>query len=297
MSECRLCPRLCGRDRSKGERGYCNEGETIRVARIAPHNFEEPPISGTRGSGTVFFVGCSLGCEFCQNKDISRGGIKGREIGPAELSDTFLKLQERGVHNINLVTPTHFADGVREALETAKPRLTIPVVYNTSGYERVETLKSFEGLVDIYLPDLKYASSELARKYSHAPDYPQIALSAIAEMYRQVGKYEFDGDGLLKRGVVVRHLVLPSARADSMAALRTLAETLSPKDILLSLMSQYTPEFALESQYKELKRRVTTFEYESVLKCALELGFEGFMQGRTSSTDVYTPNFQESGII
>ena len=292
MSKCFLCPRMCGADRQAGERGVCGEGNEIRIARAALHMFEEPPISGERGSGTVFFSGCSLRCVFCQNKAISRGGDGGRQVSPRELADVFFELRDMGAHNINLVTPTHFAEGVIEALELARPTLGIPVVYNTSGYERVETLRRFEGLVDIYLPDFKYASGELARKYSAAPDYPETAKAAICEMYRQVGKYSYGEDGMLRRGVVVRHLVLPSARRDSIAVLDRLSSIAPKSDILLSLMSQYTPEFAADSPYSELRRKVTSFEYDSVLEYALSLGFEGFMQGRASATAKYTPDFK-----
>lgn len=291
MSECYLCPRMCGVDRAANGRGVCRQGDTVRISRAALHMFEEPPISGTRGSGTVFFSGCSLRCVFCQNRDISRGEDIGSPVSASELADIFLRLEAEGAHNINLVTPTHFANGIITALELVKPRLSIPVVYNTSGYERVETLRGFEGLVDIYLPDFKYASRELAAKYSAAPDYPDVALSALSEMFRQVGEYSYGKDGMLKNGLVVRHLILPSGRRDSMEVLRLLSELLPVHDILLSLMSQYTPEFADDCQYSELRRRLTSFEYDSVLKYAEELGFDGFMQGREAATTVYTPDF------
>lgn len=291
MSGCKLCPRLCGADRVAGQLGFCGQGDTMRVCRAAPHMFEEPPISGERGSGTVFFAGCSLGCIYCQNRKISRGGEVGKKVSPHELADIFFELRDMGVHNINLVTAAHFADKVKIALEIAKPTLGIPVVYNSSGYERVETLKALEGLVDIYLPDFKYASGELARKYSHAEDYPKVAIEALREMHRQTGKYAYGEDGMLKRGVVVRHLILPSLRKDSMQALDMLANALPPSEILLSLMSQYTPDFALDTPYPELHRRITSFEYNSVLKYALSLGFDGFMQERNSATKNYTPDF------
>ncbi len=291
MSKCCLCPRLCGADREMGERGVCRQGSDIRISRADLHMYEEPPISGVRGSGTVFFSGCSLGCVFCQNKAISRGDQIGRAVSPRELADIFFELRDRGAHNINLVTAAHFSDGVAQALELARPTLGIPVVYNSSGYERVETLKAFDGLVDIYLPDFKYASSELAAKYSKAPDYPRVAEAAIFEMYRQVGGYSYGEDGLLKRGLVVRHLVMPSSRKDSISVLKRLSNLLPTKDILLSLMSQYTPEFASDSGCPELLRRVTTFEYMSVLEYADALGFEGFMQGRASASSDFTPDF------
>lgn len=290
MEGCHLCPRECGVDRVTAL-GFCGQPNEIKIAKVSLHRFEEPPISGTRGSGTVFFCGCSLRCEFCQNKKISRAASDGQTVTPAELAELFLDLQHEGAHNVNLVTPTHFSDGVREALRLAKDRLTIPVVYNTSGYERVEVLRRLEGLVDVYLPDFKYVSPELAQKYSSAPDYAEVCEQAILEMFRQVGCYQTDADGRLVRGVMVRHLVLPSARKDSIAVLDRLAALLPKNEFLLSLMSQYTPEFALDSPYRELHRRLTAFEYDSVLAHADALGFLGFMQGRASASTKYTPEF------
>ena len=295
MAVCNLCPRECNIDRSGDKRGYCGEGDTLRVARIAPHHFEEPVISGTRGSGAVFFSGCSLGCVFCQNKDISRRGGSGREMSSKDLRDAILDLQESGVHNINLVTPTHFVHKLVPILMDMRSHneLSIPVVYNTSGYEKVETLKDLDGLVDIYMPDLKYFSAELAKKYSAASNYPDVALRAIKEMLSQVGSYEFSASepSVLKRGLIVRHLVLPSHRADSIAVLEELAKAIPAEDILLSLMSQYTPDFALDTPYRELHRRITSFEYSSVVKRAEELGFEGFIQEKSSAVSDFTPDF------
>ncbi len=291
MSKCYICPRRCGSERQKAA-GFCGEGAEIRVSRIAPHRFEEPPISGVRGSGTVFFSGCSLHCVYCQNKDISRVGGKGQIMTSAELHDAILALQESGVHNINLVTAAHFADALIPILERLRAgELKIPVVYNSSGYESVDTLRRFDGLVDIYLPDFKYASAELAQKYSGAPDYPRVATAALTEMLRQTDKYVFDGEGMLSRGTVVRHLVLPSHRADSLQVLNILKENLGCESILLSLMSQYTPDFALDSPHTELHRRVTTFEYASVAKAAEAMGFEGFIQERSSAKAAFTPEF------
>jgi len=265
----------------------------MRVARADLHMFEEPPISATRGSGTVFFSGCSLRCVFCQNRAISRAKEKdiGREVSVDELCDIFFSLKERGAHNINLVTPTHFADKIAEALLRVRAELSIPVVYNSSGYESVETLKMLRGLVDIYMPDFKYGSSECASLYSSAPDYVEVAVDAISEMLRQTGEPKFDSDGLLLRGTLVRHLVLPSHRKDSMLALDKLAKAVPPDKILLSVMSQYTPEFALDCPYKNLHRRVTSFEYNSVVEYASRLGFSGFTQSRDSASSVYTPDF------
>lgn len=294
MSGCTLCPRACGVDRDAGEIGLCGQGSQIRVARAELHFFEEPPISGTRGSGTVFFVGCPLGCVFCQNRAISRGGAQGRVCTPKELASIFLSLQDKGAHNINLVTATHFLDGVVEALSLCRDRLTVPVVYNTSGYERVESLRRLEGLVDVYLPDFKYLSPELSERLSGAPDYAEVATEALLEMHRQTGAplwEEKDGIRLLRRGVVVRHLVLPGYRRDSMDVLTHLASLLPGEEFLISLMSQYTPEFAADCPDTHLHRRVTRFEYESVVDHAVALGLDGFLQDKASATAHYTPDF------
>ena len=268
----------------------------MRVSRIAPHFYEEPPISHTNGSGTVFFSGCNLRCVFCQNKNISQGERIGKEYSQAELIDAIIKLQESGVHNINLVTPTHFALQIANMLEEMKKRslLQVPVIYNSSGYESVETLKTLDGLVDIYMPDLKYFSSELSQKYSLAPDYFEVASSAIVEMLRQRGHYKYNdkNTALLNSGVILRHLVLPTHRKDSIEALTHISKLIDPADVLISLMSQYTPDFALDTPYPELHRRITSFEYNSVCSAAISLGFDGFMQARSSASSVYTPDFE-----
>ena len=294
---CNICPRKCNIDRSS-EQGFCGESETLRVARIAPHHFEEPPISGTRGSGTVFFSGCSLKCVFCQNKVISRDGGLGKQLSADELYEKILELAESGVHNINLVTPTHFIGALLPILERLKSsgELRIPIVYNSSGYERVESLRSLDGLVDIYMPDFKYASGELAERYSAAPDYPEVAEAAIREMIRQRGRYRYSTDEpeILESGVLVRHLVLPSHRADSIEVLHRLRAIADPEDILISIMSQYTPDFALDTPYKNLHRRLTSFEYTAVCREADSLGFVGFEQQRDSSSAKYTPPFDNN---
>ena len=292
MAACFLCPRMCGADRQAGKIGFCGMGDVPMVARIAPHPFEEPCISGTKGSGTIFFSGCSLRCVFCQNRAISRGQV-GRKVSPDELAEEMLSLQESGVHNINLVTPTHFTEPIVAALWIAKPHLHIPVVWNSSGYERPEILRTLQGLVDIYLPDLKYASQELAQNYSAAPDYPEVAMKAISEMVRQRGAIRFSEDGLCQSGVIVRLLVLPGQRKDAMESLRRLAKMVNPPDIRLSLMSQYTPEFALDAPYDNLHRRLTRFEYDSVVKEAIALGFDGYLQDASSATAAYTPDFEK----
>ncbi len=284
-----LCPHACGIDRKNGM-GRCHAPDTITVARIAPHLFEEPVISGTRGSGTVFFAGCSLACIFCQNRAISRRAV-GEALSEGALADRLLALAETGVHNINLVTATHYTDSVARVLARIKPQLKIPVVWNSSGYESPLTLRLLEGLVDIYLPDLKYHSEALAKAYSGVSDYPAVARTALLEMYRQVGAVAFNGDGLLSRGVVVRHLVLPAHREDSLAVLDDLAATLPVSDIRLSLMRQYTPDFAPEDAPRNLKRRLTSFEYDAVVKKALALGFDGFLQEKGAADKIFTPDF------
>lgn len=290
LSACALCPRQCGVDRTKGQVGVCGMTDTLRVARIAPHLWEEPPISGSRGSGTVFFSGCSLRCIFCQNRVISREGL-GKPYTAEELTRAILSLRDQGVHNINFVTPTHYTSLLVPILEKIKPTLGIPVVWNCGGYESVETLRMLEGLVDIYLPDFKYFSSDLARDYSSAPDYPTVATEALLEMYRQTGKYGED-HGLAIKGVIVRHLVLPACRADSMNVLRHIAAFLPVRNIRVSVMRQYTPDFAADAPYKNLRRRVTDFEYTSVLEEADRLGIIGFSQGKDAATKAYTPDFE-----
>ncbi|MBE6595968.1 MAG: radical SAM protein [Ruminococcaceae bacterium] len=292
MSKCMLCPRECGVDRERGQLGTCHAPAEVYVARIAPHHFEEPPISGTRGSGTVFFAGCSLGCIFCQNQEISRG-VAGKPMSEEALADAILALADTGVHNINLVTGTHYTDAIARVLRTVKPHLRIPVVWNSSGYEREETLRLLEGLVDIYLPDFKYMSPELASLCSNVPDYVDFATLALQEMVRQTGPVVFDEAGMLLKGTVVRHLVLPGCRRDSLEVLQRIAESVPVADIRLSLMRQYTPDFAPRSAPKWLQRRVTSFEYDAVAAEALRLGFEGFLQEKSSATVAYTPDFTE----
>lgn len=291
MELCTLCPRQCRVSRLPDQLGACHMTREIRVARAALHPYEEPPISGSRGSGTVFFCGCSLGCVFCQNRAISRGTSQGEVLSPAALADLFLRLEAQGAHNINLVTPSHFLDGVLEALESVRHRLTVPVVYNTSGYERVESLRRLEGLVDVYLPDFKYHSPERSARYSAAPDYGQVAEAALLEMFRQVGPFTLDPQGLLRSGLLIRHLILPAGRHDSMAVLDRIAALLPVDQIRVSIMSQYTPDFAMDSPFPELHRRLTRFEYDSVVKHTLSLGLDGYMQSRDSASSVFTPYF------
>lgn len=291
---CCLCPRECGADRAGGQRGRCGADGTLRVARAALHFWEEPCLSGSAGSGTVFFSGCSLGCRFCQNYEISARGF-GKAISVARLAEIFLELQEQGANNINLVSPTQFVPQIVEALELARPSLHLPVVYNTGGYERVETLRLLEGYVDIWLPDAKYADPARAARYSAAANYPDVAFAALGEMLRQAGPPLWDDRGLLRRGVVVRHLVLPGGMRDSFAVLDRLAALRQGQDFLLSLMSQYTP-YRSDDQCPELNRRVSSYEYRRVCEYARALGFEGFAQERSSAREEYTPAFDLSGV-
>ena len=256
------------------------------------HFWEEPCISGTNGSGAVFFSGCALRCCFCQNEPISNQNF-GKEISPERLAEIFLELQEQGAHNINLVTAGHVLPWVIPALERAKPNLKIPVVYNSGGYEFAETLKALEGLIDVYLPDFKFFYAQTAENYAHAPDYPEIAESALQEMLRQTGKPVFQ-EQLIKKGCIVRHLVMPGHRQESVALLKHLAEIFSSDSFLLSLMSQYTP--MQNQQYPELNRRITKMEYYSVLKTVQELGFSGYCQEKSSAKSEYTPDFHLQGL-
>lgn len=294
MSACELCPRRCGADRAAGKTGFCRLPEGVFVARAAPHFYEELPISGTRGSGTIFFEGCTLRCVFCQNRDISRGASR-PPLTDAELLSLFGELYRAGVHNFNLVSPTPYVRALCRVLPEVKKRYPLPVVYNTGGYERVETLRQLAGLVDIYLPDFKYADPALSAAFSGAADYPGAAASAVAEMARQTGKPLFDSEGMLRRGTVVRHLVLPGHRADSFAVLMRLAELFPARDeILLSLMRQYTPDFAPADAPRELHRRVTTFEYTKVLSLCETLGFQGFSQQKGAADKGFTPDFRKT---
>lgn len=292
MDHCTLCPRACGADRAAGVRGRCHETATVRIARASLHEWEEPCLSGERGSGTVFFTGCPLGCVYCQNHNIA-DGTNGVPASVRELADVFLQLQELGAHNVNLVTPTHFVPQICEALGDAKARgLSVPVVYNTGTYETVETLRRLEGLVDVWLPDFKYVSSELSARYSAAPDYFDVAAAALDEMVRQTPLAVFDDDGMMTKGVLVRHLVLPGHTEDSKAVLRYLYETYGD-DIYVSIMSQFTPLPHLAERCPELDRRVTHEEYEDVLDFAMDLGLtRAFIQEGEAASESFIPDFE-----
>ena len=277
LRDCTLCPRECHADRLHGKKGYCGMGSTVVAARAALHMWEEPCISGKKGSGAVFFTGCGLRCCYCQNREIAIGD-SGKEISVSSLSRIFLELEQKGAANINLVTGTHYVPQIVHALEMAKTDgLSIPVVYNSSGYEKKETVHMLDGLIDVYLPDLKYLDENLAQSFSHAPDYPVIAKQAIKEMVRQTGECIFGEDGYIKKGTIVRHLILPGHTRNSIQVLDYLHKTYG-NTIYISIMNQYTPVWHQE-KYPELNRRVTGREYEKVLNAALEIGIEnGFFQ-------------------
>ena len=291
---CTLCPRACGADR-RVSHGFCKESSVLRAARASLHMWEEPPLSGKTGSGTVFFSGCNLGCIFCQNHEIAHEN-KGKEISPERLAEIFLELQEKGAANINLVTAVHFVPHVIRALDVAKINgLHIPVVYNSSGYEAVDTVKRLNGYIDVYLPDYKYRDSDLARRFSGAYDYPIVAEKAIEEMVSQIGNCVFDENGMMQRGVIVRHLVLPKHTDDSMAVLEHLHNTYGDR-IYISIMSQYTPVRKYE-KYPELSRKLTTYEYEKVVKFAQRIGIKnGFLQSGEAAKESFIPSFDGIGI-
>ena len=293
VKNCRLCPRACGADRTK-TRGLCGANDRIEAARASLHLWEEPPISGTRGSGTVFFSHCSLGCVFCQNRQISRRDAAGREITIPALANTFLSLQKQGAHNINLVTGAHYVPQIIEALRLARGQgLSIPIVYNSSGYECVETLRLLEGWIDIYLPDYKYYSSYYAARYSRAADYRETAVQAITEMVRQAGAPQYDGDGLLRRGTVIRHLMLPGLAGDTAQVLRDIAARFGGA-ALVSLMRQYTP-FGMQD-WPELDRRITDEEYDDACELFRALGLGGFFQQAEAVSESFIPAFDGTGL-
>lgn len=300
---CNFCPRNCGIDRFK-RTGYCKSPANITAARAALHHWEEPCISGFRGSGTVFFTGCTLRCCFCQNYRISSEGF-GREISTGRLADIFLELQAQGAHNINLVTATQYLPSVLEALAAVEGELQIPVVYNCGGYETPETIDALARFVDIWLPDLKYLSPCLSKKYSQAEDYFEVASRAVGRMIRLAGppvfeEYQNPDTGrtgrLMIKGVIIRHMVLPGHKDDSINLMHWIHKNLPKGQFLISLMSQYTP-FYRSSEYPEINRRITTYEYEKVLDTAIGLGLtDGFMQEKSSAKEEYTPPFELEGI-
>ncbi len=296
LSGCALCPRGCGVNRLRGERGFCGAGSAVRAARAAPHFWEEPCISGERGSGTVFFSHCVLGCRYCQNAGISRGG-GGFEVGEDELAGIFLSLEAKGAHNINLVTPTHYAPQIAAAIRRARGRgLLVPVVYNCGGYESVEGLRLLEGLVDVYLPDFKYWEDRYAVRYSRAPRYREAAAAAVEEMFRQVGEPVFGEDGMMKKGVIVRHLMLPGALYDSKRILDFLWKAYGNR-IYISLMNQYTPMPGAQ-EFPELQNPLEQRQYEAMVAYLQSLGMENvFIQEGGTVGESFIPSFDGEGII
>ena len=292
---CSDCPRACQAQRTgSAGGGVCNSPMLPRVIRAAPHYGEEPCISGTRGAGTIFFSGCNLRCVFCQNREISRKSV-GRILSVSELRTLMLRLRDQGVHNIELVTPTHFTRVIAEALDGLE--LGIPVVWNSSGYEKAETLRLLEGLVQVYMPDLKYLNSDTAKRYSAAADYPEVATAAISEMVRQRGSCRFDDAGLLQSGVLIRHLILPGHSSESMDVIDYVADSFSPGTVLFSLMSQYTPMPGLEARFPELCRTVTAEENENLIHYLHARRLQdGFWQELSSVGEENIPIFDGSGL-
>lgn len=298
---CSCCPRNCLVDRTQNT-GFCHSPVGIRAARAALHLWEEPCISGLHGSGTVFFSGCTLRCCFCQNYKISSDGF-GKNISEMRLEEIFLELQEKGAHNINLVTPTQYLPSLLPVLKKIKPQLSIPIVYNSGGYETLDAVDALAPYIDIWLPDLKYFSNELSAKYSAASDYFQVASAAIKRMIEHTGKLEFEEYSenektcqLMKRGVIIRHMILPGNKDDSIKLLHWIHDNLTEGQFLVSLMSQYTP-FYKSSCYPEINRRITSYEYQKVVDTAIALGLtHGFMQEKSSAKEEYTPPFELQGI-
>lgn len=288
---CNLCPHKCNIDRSKAK-GRCKAGDKIEIGGVSLHKFEEPCISGENGSGTVFFSKCNLNCVFCQNYEISNLG-NGRKIEVEELADIFIKQQEAGAENINLVSPTIYADKIAEAINIAKEKgLKLPIIYNTNGYERLETLKKLDGLIDVYLPDLKYYYNDLGEKYSKVKSYFEIATDAIKEMYRQVGVPQFDEDGMITKGLIIRHLVLPNHIDNTKKVLKWIKENID-KDVYVSVMTQYFPTYKA-NECEEINRKINEAEYEEVEKYIYELDIEnGYMQDKPEENEeIYVPKWE-----
>ena len=289
---CSICPRNCSALRGENGGGHCMSPALPRVARAAPHYGEEPCIGGGRGTGAVFFTGCNLRCVYCQNREISRGQT-GRSLTVPELREVFLKLRDMGVVSLDLVTGTHYTPWIAEALSGLE--LGIPVVWNSSGYESVESLRQLEGLVQVYMPDFKYWKGDIARRYSAAEDYPAVAKAAIKEMYRQVGPYELDGEGLMKRGVLIRHLILPGQDLNAMDVMDFAAEEFPAGSVMFSLMSQYTPMPGLD-KFPELQSPIEPELNERLISYMRRLGLEGYWQESGSATEEMIPDFDLTGL-
>lgn len=295
LRDCTLCPRDCHVDRTKGQKGYCSETDELVVARAALHMWEEPCISGEKGAGTVFFSGCSMGCVYCQNRNIAEG-LVGKVITIERLAEIFIELQNQAANNINLVTPSHYVPEIIEAINKARGKgLHLPIVYNCSGYEKIETLRLLRDYVDIYLPDFKYMDAEPAKKYSNCPDYYDFASKAIQEMVRQVGEPIFNEEGIMTKGVIVRHLTLPGYLEDSKNIIKYLYETFENK-IYISIMNQYTPLNSVE-KYTEINRKITEEEYDELVDYAIDLGIEnGFIQVGETASESFIPEFNQEGV-
>ncbi len=286
---CYLCPKNCGVDREK-QKGFCKSSDVIRLSRVGLHMWEEPCISHKNGSGTVFFAGCNMGCVYCQNHEIS-SGLKGTDVHVSTLCDEILRLEQLGAENINFVTPTHYAHKILSVLDKVKPKLSIPIVYNTSGYEKLETLKMLDGYIDIYLPDLKYYSPEISGKYSCCPDYFSVALQAVKEMLSQTSKPVLNNEGKMLKGTLVRHLVLPSLYKDSIAIFDALEKSIDTSMAAVSIMCQYFPSYKAE-QHPEINRKTTTLEYMYVVERVRKMNFAlGFIQDKSSAVEEYVPEF------
>lgn len=292
LENCNLCERHCGVNRLKGEKGFCGAGYDIEIARYGLHLWEEPCISGERGSGTVFFTHCSLGCVFCQNHEISAGG-KGYKVTIEELSDIFLLLQTKGAHNINLVTPTHYVPQIVEALTLSRSKgLSLPVLYNCSSYESLEALEYLRGHIQVYLPDLKYYKDKYSQRYSKAPNYFKTAAQAIKEMHNQVGKPLFDEDNMIASGVIIRHLMLPSLLFDSLKLITFVHEEFGDQ-VYFSLMNQYTPMYRAE-EYPDINRPLSPKHYEAAIDYCLELNMnQCFIQEEGTSSEAFVPEFYD----
>ena len=290
LEKCELCPHRCKIDRTKGEIGRCKSKNTVKIALVSIHRYEEPCISGENGSGTIFFSNCNLNCVFCQNYEISQLG-KGREITIQELADIMIKQQERKVENINLVTPTSYVIQIIEAIKLARKKgLHIPIVYNTNGYENVETIKLLEGYIDIYLPDLKYSNDKLAKQYSKVDNYFEIAKNAIKEMYKRVKGYKFDNRGIMQRGIIIRHLVLPNYIENSKQVLKWIEKNM-PKDIYVSVMAQYFPTYKAK-EIEKINRKLTIEEYEDIENYLYNLDLNnGYIQELGEHEEEYVPKW------
>ena len=295
LEKCNLCPRKCFVNRLDGELGFCMASKDIKVAKVTLYDWEEPCISGTSGSGTVFFSNCNLNCVFCQNHKISQVGT-GKIVSITRLSEIFLEQQQKGAHNINLVTPTHYVPQIIEALKLAKSKgLSIPILYNSNAYENIETIRALKGFIDVYLPDLKYYSDKYALKYSKAPDYFNVASEIITEMVSQVGATKFDDDGIIQSGVIIRHLMLPGLLFDSKKVIDFLYTTFS-ESVYISLMNQYTPMYQA-FEYPEINKQLNPTHYDCLIDYCLKLGItKCFIQEGGTATKAFIPDFDLSGV-